>query len=72
LLLLVALVFLVYAEITYTILFVEAYALLAAGFVMFAFHSSGVGPYVAAGLLTGTVFLAVGIHARLLERGRRG
>lgn len=72
LLLLVALVFLVYAEITYTVLFVEAYALLAAGFVMFAFRAGGIGPYVAAGVLTGTAFIAMGIHAGLLERGKRG
>jgi hypothetical protein len=68
LLLLVALVFLVYAEITYSVLFVEAYALLAAGFVMFAFHPAGVGSYVAVGMLTGTAFLVLGVHAWALER----
>jgi hypothetical protein len=65
---LVSFVFLIYAEVTFSSLFVEAYVLLGIGFVFFLLGLSASLVYVAAGVAVGLAFLAFAEHSRQLEK----
>lgn len=63
-----SIVFLVYAEITFSSLFIESYALLILGIVFIAVGVLSFAAYIAAGVVLSAAFLAFGIHSVLLER----
>lgn len=63
-----SIVFLVYAEITFSSLFLESYTLLVVGIVFVAVGVSSFSAYIASGVLLSAAFLAFGIHSVLLER----
>lgn len=69
-LLLVSFVFLIYAEITFSSLFFEAYILLFLGLGFFVLGVTSITGYLVAGMAVGLAFLAFGVHAAVLEKER--
>ena len=66
-----AVVFLVYAEITFSSLFIESYLVLTIGVVLQAAGLASRGAFIAAGIVLSVSFLAFGLHSVVLERGMR-